>query len=395
MNPAARLQAAIDLLDRISIAARDQGGSADTIIARWFAERRYAGSKDRRAIRELVYDAIRMLGERPESGRAAILALVEKRPELGDLFDGSPYGPAPIVPGEPVAGAGVLPAWLATAFEASGLGADEQSALLERAPLDVRVNRLKADPALVAAEIPGAVPLPCAPDGLRLPSDTPVERLPAFQAGALEVQDGGSQAVSRAAGAEPGQHVVDLCAGAGGKTLALAAAMRNHGTILATDTDRSRLSRLGPRAERAGVTIAETRLLDPGREVEALADQTARADVVLVDAPCSGTGTWRRNPEARWRLTPDRLARYVATQARLLDIAAELVRPGGSLIHIVCSVLDDEGAGQAQAFLDRHPGWEASPLSLGLGAPRGPGVRLTPLADSTDGFFVAKMVRPW
>lgn len=394
MNPSARLQAAIDLLDKISIAARDQGGSADTIIARWFAERRYAGSKDRRAIRELVYDAIRMLGERPQSGRAAMLAVAEKRPELAALFDGSPYGPPPIASGEPVAEAGVLPAWLKAAFEASGLKTDEQVALLERAPLDVRVNRLKADPAVIAAEIPGAVPLPCAPDGLRLPSDTPVERLPAFQQGALEVQDGGSQVVALAAGVEPGQHVIDLCAGAGGKTLALAAAMRNHGTILACDIDRARLSRLAPRAARAGVTIAETRLLDPGREAELLADQTGRADLVLVDAPCSGTGTWRRNPEARWRLTPDRLARYVATQAALLDLGAALVRPGGALVHIVCSVLDAEGAGQAQAFLDRHPGWHAVPLSLGIGTPRGPGLRLTPLNDSTDGFFVAKMVRP-
>ncbi|MBO9623016.1 MAG: RsmB/NOP family class I SAM-dependent RNA methyltransferase [Sphingomonas sp.] len=394
MTPAARTQAAIDLLDRIIAAAREQGAAADTLIARWFAERRYAGSKDRRAIRELIYEAIRLCGERPESGRAALLALVERRPELGDAFDGSPYGPAPIASGEPIAEAGTAPAWLRAALEASGLGSDEQSALLERAPLDVRINRLKADPAPIAAGIPGAVPLPCIPDGLRLPSDTPVEQLPAFREGKLEVQDAGSQAVTLAAGARRGMRVIDLCAGAGGKTLALAAAMDNAGELLACDVDRPRLSRLAPRAERAGVTIVETRLLDPGREATMLADQQDRADVVLVDAPCSGTGTWRRNPEARWRLTPERLGRYVATQVGLLDIAAALVRPGGTLIHIVCSVLDAEGAGQAQAFLDRHPGWQAEPLSLGLGTPRGPGVRLTPLNDSTDGFFVAKMVRP-
>ena len=169
VNPAARLQAAIDLLDKIIAAARDQGGSADTIIARWFGERRYAGSKDRRAIRALVYDAIRMLGERPESGRAAMLALVRRQPELAALFDGSPYGPASIAPDEPVAAAGVLPAWLAEAFALSGLDADEQAALLERAPLDIRVNTLKADPAAIQAEIPGAVPLPCLSAGLRVP----------------------------------------------------------------------------------------------------------------------------------------------------------------------------------------------------------------------------------
>ena len=394
MTPAARLQAAIELLDRIVAAARDQGAAADTILARGFAERRYAGSNDRRAIRALVYDAIRMLGERPASGRAAMLALAQARPELAALFDGSPYGPAPIEPDEPVAEPGRMPAWLAERFELSGLGQDEQAALLERAPLDIRVNRLKADPALVAAEIPGAEPLPHLPDGLRLPADTPVEQLPAFREGRIEVQDAGSQWVTRAAGAERGQHVIDLCAGGGGKTLALAAAMANHGSILACDIDRARLSRLAPRAGRAGVTIAETRLLDPGREAQQLADQSARADVVLVDAPCSGTGTWRRNPEARWRLTPDRLARLVATQAGLLDLAAGLVRPGGALVYVVCSLLDAEGAGQAQAFLDRHPGWTAEPLVLGRGRPRGSGVRLTPLADSTDGFFVAKMIRP-
>lgn len=394
MNPAARLQAAIDLLDRITAAARDQGGSADTIIAKWFAERRYAGSKDRRAIRELVYDAIRMLGERPESGRAAMLALVGRRPELAEGFDGSPYGPAPILPGEPVAEAGVLPRWLAEAFAASGLDQDEQAALLERAPLDIRVNTLKADPAAIQAEIPGSVALPCLPAGLRAPSDAPIEQLPAYKDGKLEVQDAGSQFVSLAAGVERGQHVIDLCAGGGGKTLALAAAMANHGSILACDIDRPRLSRLMPRAERAGVGIVETRLLNPNQERAMLADQAGRGDVVLVDAPCSGTGTWRRNPEARWRLNPQRLDRYVATQAALLDIAADLVRPGGVLVHVVCSLLDAEGAGQARAFLERNPGWTVEPLALGAGAPRGPGVRFTPLRDSTDGFFVARMRRP-
>lgn len=394
MNPAARIQAAIDLLDKITAAARDQGGSADTIIAKWFAERRYAGSKDRRAIRELVYDAIRMLGERPETGRAAMLALVGRRPEMVEWFDGSPYGPAPIAPGEPIAEAGVLPRWLAEAFAASGLDSDEQEALLERAPLDIRVNTLKADPAVIQAEIPGSVPLPCLPAGLRAPSDAPIEQLPSYKDGKLEVQDAGSQFVSLAAGVERGQHVLDLCAGGGGKTLALAAAMANHGSILACDIDRPRLSRLMPRAERAGVGIVETRLLNPNQERAMLADQAGRADVVLVDAPCSGTGTWRRNPEARWRLNPQRLDRYVATQRALLDIAADLVRPGGVLVHVVCSLLDAEGAGQAQAFLERNPGWTVEPLALGAGTPRGPGVRFTPLRDSTDGFFVARMRRP-
>lgn len=394
MNPAARLQSAIDLLDRIVAAARDQGGSADAIVARWFAERRYAGSKDRRAIRALVYDAIRTLGERPESGRAAILALAQARPELLPLFDGSAYGPAPIDPAEPTAVPGLLPGWLAEAFAGSDLDAEQRAALLERAPLDIRINPLKADRARLVAALTGAEPIASAPNGLRLPSDTQVERLLPYAEGWFEVQDGGSQLVSLAAGVKPGDHVVDLCAGGGGKTLALAAAMANQGSILACDVDRPRLSRLMPRAERAGVTIAATRLLNPGQEAAMLADQFGVADVVLVDAPCSGTGTWRRNPEARWRLTPQRLDRYVATQAAILDIAAELVRPGGALVHIVCSLLDAEGAGQIEAFLARHTDWRAEPLELGAGTRRGAGLRLTPLTDSTDGFFVAKMRRP-
>jgi 16S rRNA (cytosine967-C5)-methyltransferase len=185
-----------------------------------------------------------------------------------------------------------------------------------------------------------------------------------------------------------------LCAGGGGKTLALAAMMANHGSILACDVDRGRLQRLPPRAERGGVTIAETRLLNPGQEFHQLADQAGRADVVLIDAPCSGTGTWRRNPEARWRLSPDRLAKLGETQRYLMRLGAELVRSGGALIYVVCSLLDDEGASQAEAFLKAYPGWKAEPLLLGAGTAHGPGLRLTPLADSTDGFFVARMIRP-
>jgi 16S rRNA (cytosine967-C5)-methyltransferase len=395
MNPAARVQAAIDLLDRIILAARDQGAAADTLIARWFAERRYAGSKDRRAVRELVYDAVRLCGERPETGRAAMLALAAQRPELAEAFDGSSYGPAAIEPGEPVATTGHAPGWLIKKLRASDVGIEEQAALLGRAPLDIRVNRLKATRDQIAAEVEGAEPLAFAPDALRLPHDIKVDQLPAYAAGQLEVQDAGSQLVTLAAGAQRGQHVIDLCAGGGGKTLALAALMANEGSILACDIDRGRLQRLPERAERAGVTIAETRLLNPNREAEQLDDQEARADIVFVDAPCSGTGTWRRNPEARWRLTHDRLDRLVATQRHIMGLAAALVRPGGALVYVVCSVLDDEGASQIQAFLGAFPGWTAETLTIGAGKPRGAGVRLTPLGDSTDGFFVAKMIRPW
>jgi 16S rRNA (cytosine967-C5)-methyltransferase len=394
MTPAARTQAAIELLDQIIAAARDSGAAADTLIARWFATRRYAGSKDRRAIRELVYDAIRLLGERPESGRAAMLALAAAQPEIVPAFDGTPYGPAAIDSGEPIARPGHAPAWLIKQLRASEIGIEEQAALLSRAPLDLRVNRLKADPAQLVAEIPGAERLDFVPDALRLPPDTRIDALPAYNQGEIEVQDAGSQLVTLAAQAERGHRVIDLCAGGGGKTLALAAAMGNAGHILACDIVRNRLQHLPERAGRAGVTIAETRLLNPGQEAQQLADQTGRADVVFVDAPCSGTGTWRRNPEARWRLTPDRLARLVETQKSILGLAASLVRPGGALVYVVCSVLDAEGAGQALAFLENHKGWKAEPLALGTGTPRGPGLRLTPLSHSTDGFFVARMLRP-
>ena len=390
MTPAARTQAAIEILDKVVAAAREGGAAADTLIARYFAERRYAGSKDRRAVRELVYAAIRQAGERPASGRAALLALAAGDSALAATFDGSPHGPAPIAADESRAKSGVAPAWLVKALKASGLDHLEIGALVDRAPLDVRVNRLQGAPEDVAQRFPEARPIPGLPEALRLPTGSDVSPL----AGFVEVQDAGSQIVTLAARAGPGMRVVDLCAGGGGKTLALAAAMSNEGRILATDTDRARLQRLPPRAERAGVTIVEARLLDPGEEGAMLADEAGRADVVLIDAPCSGTGTWRRNPEARWRLTPDRLTRLAETQRRLLAVGAKLVKPGGALVYVVCSLLDDEGAAQASRFLSAHPKWQADPLDLPAGRPHGAGLRLTPGHDATDGFFVARLVRP-
>jgi 16S rRNA (cytosine967-C5)-methyltransferase len=394
MNPAARTQAAIDLLDEIIAAAHGGGAAADTLIARYFSTRRYAGSKDRRAVRELVYTATRAAGEVPASGRTALVALARQNAELAATFDGSTYGPAPIDPAEEAASGGFAPGWLIDALSGSGIDADELPALVERAPLDVRVNRLKATRDSVVASLAGAEALARAPDALRLPAGTLVDQLPLYRDGVIEVQDAGSQVVGLALDARPGQHIVDLCAGAGGKTLAIAAAMDNRGAVLACDTDRARLSRLAPRAERAGVTIATTQLLDPLRETAALEDWQGLADAVLVDAPCSGTGTWRRNPEARWRLTNDRLERLCATQRHVLDVAAGLVRPGGTLVYIVCSLLDAEGADQAHSFVSRHHGWQVNPISLPAGRAHRGGVRLTPAHDGTDGFFVARLRAP-
>ncbi|MEP0029291.1 RsmB/NOP family class I SAM-dependent RNA methyltransferase, partial [Qipengyuania citrea] len=215
------------------------------------------------------------------------------------------------------------------------------------------------------------------------------EQWDAFRAGAIEVQDTGSQLACLAVAARPGETVVDLCAGGGGKTLALAAAMDNQGRLVASDTDRGRLSRLAPRAERAGATCIETLLLDPRREMEALSGLAGQADAVLVDAPCSGTGTWRRNPEARWRLDEAELARLAELQAYLLDIAAQLIKPGGRVVYVTCSLLDEEGAGQFEAFLARHPQLQPQAMALPLGQARGQGIRLAPAHDGTDGFFIA------
>jgi 16S rRNA (cytosine967-C5)-methyltransferase len=391
MTPAARVQAAIEVLDLVIAAVRDNGPPADRIVADWFRPRRFAGSGDRRAVRELAYAAIRACGDTPPSGRAAMLRLAQNDAPLAGLFDGSRHAPAPIAADEPVAEAGIAPRWLEEALTLSGIAGEEATALLARAPLDIRVNTLKADRESISLPLP-AEPT-AAPHGLRLPLGTPVEQWDAYRQGLIEVQDTGSQLACAALAAQPGETVIDLCAGAGGKTLALAAAMANRGRLIACDTDRSRLSRLAPRADRAGAAIIETVLLDPGREAQSLADLTGSADAVLVDAPCSGTGTWRRNPEARWRLGEAQLARYVALQARLLDFAARLLRPGGRLDYVTCSLLDAEGTCQVDGFLERTPGWSVSTPGIPAGRMRGKGLRLTPFHDGTDGFFVAQLTR--
>ncbi|HEX6071843.1 MAG TPA: RsmB/NOP family class I SAM-dependent RNA methyltransferase [Sphingomicrobium sp.] len=390
MTPAARLQAAIEILDEAVASARDDGPPADVIVTRYFKHRRYAGSKDRRAVRELVFQAIRRPAERPSSGRAAMLGLAGDDPEMLELF-GQPRGPEPIAEDEDRAVAGLVPQWLVP--ELSPL-VDEREwpALLERAAVDLRVNAPRASRDEILREFPAGAPTPLSPWGIRLPSGSRVDDHPAFHAGLIEVQDEGSQLIALACEARDGDLIIDLCAGAGGKSLALAAAAPGA-QILATDTSRARLSKLAPRAERAGVSI-ETRLLNPPSELAELVDWRASADLVLVDAPCSGSGTWRRNPEGRWRLTPDRLDRLVALQRRLLDAGAELVRPGGRLVYAVCSLLSREGAGGIQAFLSRHSSWQVQETPFAAGRSDGAGRLLTPGHDGTDGFFVARLGRP-
>ena len=388
MTPSARTQAAIDILDLVIAAARDDGPPADAIVQRYFSTRRYAGSKDRRAVRELVYRAIRRAGERPISGRVAIHGLAEEDPEIA--YDAAGHGAAPRGPNELAAPAGYFPAWIEPELS-HYLTPREWPALLGRAPLDLRVNVAKADRDVMAAAFGGEATR-LSPWGVRLPADTRVDDRPEYYAGLVEVQDEGSQLIALACQPGPGLDIIDLCAGAGGKALALAAAAPGA-RIIASDTNRQRLSHLVPRASRAGADIA-VRLLDAGREAEMLGDLRGAANVVLVDAPCSGSGTWRRSPEGRWRLTPDRLDRVVALQSKLLDLAAPLVKPGGTLVYAVCSVLSCEGAGQAAAFLGRHSGWTAQGVGFDGGRVEGPGRLLTPAHDGTDGFFVARLQAP-
>ena len=391
MTPSARVQAAIEILDQVIASARDDGPPADTIVQRYFKTRRYAGSKDRRAVRELVFRAIRRSGERPDGGRAAMLGLAEDDEALSVLFDGSPHGPAQRGENEAGAHASLVPDWLVSRLSPH-VTPEELFALLERAPLDLRVNVAKIGREDLARQFPNAQATPLSPWGLCLPPDTRIDEHPAFAEGLIEVQDEGSQLIALASQPVDGMRILDLCAGAGGKSLALAAAAPGA-EIIASDTNKARLAQLSPRAERAGATVT-TRLLDGGRESAQLADLEGQCDIVLVDAPCSGSGTWRRNPDGRWRLTPERLDRLVKLQARLLDIAAPLVRPGGALVYATCSLIRAEGADQARNFLGRRSSWIVQEVPFDGGRADGAGRLLTPAHDATDGFFVARLVRP-
>lgn len=392
MTPAGRLQAAIEILDEVIFASGDNGPPADSIVSAYFKTRRYAGSSDRRAVRELVYRAIRRHSEPPGSGRSGFIALAVEDCELGLLF-GQPRGPAAIAEHESnrLASTTAVPAWLTP--ELTPLVSEtEWPSLLERAPLDLRVNVSRAIREEMLMDLSDGVATPLSPWGIRLPPDSRIDDRPCFNKGLIEVQDEGSQLIAFAC-LPAGEQVLDLCAGAGGKALAIAAAAAPAPHILATDTNRGRLRRLTPRAQRAGASI-ETRLLNTPNEAQELADWRASADVVLVDAPCSGSGTWRRNPDGRWRLTAKRLDEFVALQQRLMALGAEMVRPGGRLVYAVCSLLHREGALQSEHFLSSHSSWKAeAPLEQG-GRDDGAGKLLTPGHDGTDGFFIASLRRP-
>jgi 16S rRNA (cytosine967-C5)-methyltransferase len=298
-----------------------------------------------------------------------------------------------------------------------------------RAPLDLRVNALKLIrlKALEALGHLGPEPTPLSPLGLRIVANADgrvphVQSEPAFLKGAVEVQDEGSQLVSLLAGVEPGMQVLDLCAGGGGKTLALAGEMNNKGQIFATDSDQRRLAPIHDRLTRAGIrnvqvrtpkTTAFSSKVEPGlREEDAsgkktvlpLDDLAGKMDLVLVDAPCTGTGTWRRHPDAKWRMRPASLELRTTEQREVLDHAARYVKPGGKLVYITCSVLDEENGAQVAGFLERHPGFSVvdpagnaaarnlAPLAAHRDC-RGLGLLLTPHRTKTDGFFIACLTR--
>lgn len=404
MREPARVQAAIDILDTLS----DTETPAERGLKGWARANRYAGSKDRRAVEALVYAAIRnahearwRMGE--ASGRALVIAaLARQGADLDALFDGSTHAPAPLSEGEHAALTRTgppewarlnVPEFLMPALEARFGDALETglAALNDRAPLDLRVNALKSEPArvieLLKAEGFAPEPIPHLDHGLRLHEGN-ISTSNLYKTGLVEIQDAGSQRASLLTGVEPGQQVIDYCAGAGGKALALAALLGNRGQIFAYDADPARLGRLRPRANRAGAhciqTVTDKAELPP-------------ADCVVIDAPCSGSGAWRRGPETRWRLTPDRLAELVALQAEILDEAAGLVKPLGHLIYITCSILPDENEDQLAAFLDRRADFVLNSATLAAEDKMDglmPGtVQLLPHRHGTDGFFIARLQR--
>jgi 16S rRNA (cytosine967-C5)-methyltransferase len=429
MTPAARLSAAIEVLGDIEARRRP----ASDALKDWGLSHRFAGSGDRAAIAGLVYDVLRRKASSAwlmggEGARATLLGMLRlerdlSADEIARLCSGERFAPAPLsedersrldrgsLDGAPPHVAGDFPEWLEPSLASvfGGEAAAEMAALAKRAPLDLRVNALKSSRELVQAELAhlSPAPTPYSPLGLRIVHG-PSERAPSIQSdpvflrGELEIQDEGSQLAALIAGAGPRDQVVDLCAGGGGKTLALAAAMDNHGQIYATDSDQRRLAPIHARLERAGVRNVQVRT--PRARVDAVQDLDGKADLVLVDAPCTGTGTWRRNPDSKWRVRPGSLEVRVKEQAAVLDRAAELVRPGGRIAYVTCSVLPEENDGALDGLFGRRPGIAAADArealaAAGLSAMADAvrftrhGLQMSPLRTGTDGFYVAMIRR--
>lgn len=435
MKTGGRLQAAIEVLDDVEKRRRPLADA----LKDWGLAHRFAGSGDRTAIGSLAFDALRrkaslatVMGD--PSPRAAVLATFART--WGQGIEGleaalaDPHAPKPLTKRErerlaadPEASLAEapdhvradVPEWLEPSlravfgerFEAEG------RALAERAPLDLRVNTLRAARDDVAAELAALAPVatPLSPVGLRLPDPAPTAKPPhvpseaAYQEGRVEIQDEGSQLAALVAGARSGERVLDLCAGGGGKSLALAATMGNVGAIFAYEVDKRRFGDFRDRAARAGSSIVELR--PPAAGVDVLADLEGTIDCVFLDAPCTGTGTWRRRPDAKWRLRPNALEARMKDQDAVLDEAVRFAAPGGRIVYVTCSILPEEDEDRVAAFLGRHEGWRlADPLArldrttaarlAPFVAPRagvGPCLRLSPAASDTDGFFAAVLER--
>ena len=419
MRLSGRLAAAIDILGEIEARHRP----AAEALKDWGARHRFAGSGDRAAIGNLVFDALRRrlshaarMGD--DGARAAALAVLRwdwgmNGDEIAALCDPEAHGPTPLTAAERTAlerdnfGApdwarADVPEWLWPSF-ARAFGenaAAEGEALAARAPVDLRANTLKVsrEKVLKALAALGAVETPYSPWGLRISAPAGGARSPhveadaAFLKGWVEVQDEASQIAVALAGAKPGMQIADVCAGAGGKTLALAAALENTGQVHAYDRDKHRFAPIYARLQRAGARNVQAHA--PGSGLAAL---QGKMDLVFVDAPCTGSGVWRRRPDAKWRLRPGALEQRRRDQAEALDFAAALVKPGGRLVYATCSVLPEENEDQIAAFLARAPGWARAPLAFdvlgddfrGRFAREDSAVRLSPRSTGTDGFFVA------
>jgi len=427
MTPAARLAAAIEVFAAIESERRP---AADALKA-WGLAHRFAGSGDRAGIAGLVYDGLRrrassafLMGT--DTARAILLGMLRRERGLdtaaiAKLADGGQYAPAELTTDErkhldsagigdaPPYVAGDYPEWL-DGYLARTFGearAEEGAALASRAPLDLRVNLLKGERDAAAAMLADLKPEPTrwSPSGLRirLPADAKspaIHAEPAFLKGFIEVQDEGSQLAALLTGAKPGEQVIDLCAGAGGKTLALAAMMQNKGQIFATDDDKRRLAPIHDRLKRSGARNVQVRT--PKSIGGEIADLAGRMDLVLIDAPCTGTGAWRRNPDAKWRMRPGALEQRVKEQVEILDRAVPLLKAGGRIGYVTCSVLEEENGAQVRGFLARHPGFSMQPpteVTQALGerafmfgkAARlsAEGILMTPRTTETDGFFVS------
>ena len=427
MTPAARIQTAIDLLDEVLATDRP----ADGVLSAYFRARRFIGSKDRRAVSENVWRVLRhrarlawALGTETPNARLLVAAnLVRGESKSIDavagLFSGARHGPQPLSANEKrlIERAGSqntddatrsvvfeCPEWLLEKLDATfGSKADSEIAALgEEAALDLRVNTLKAtrEEVLTSLKAEGldASATPLSPLGVRLPVRIALGAHEGFKTGLFEVQDEASQICAQLVDARPGQAVVDLCAGAGGKTLALAASMKNKGRLIGCDVSVGRLERSKQRLRRAGIHNATLRVLEDSDKW--LKRQAGAFDRVLVDAPCSGIGAWRRNPDARWHLSPDNLEALIHTQDSLLDRAAPLVKKGGYLVYATCSLLNEENTARIESFLSRSSEFAIQPVSEvwpsvfeTLCPADGPFLTLTPARHGTDGFFVAILTR--